>query len=94
MVYSDKLDDFITNKLYVLLVCWNKMNDFKVMPLNSDFIHICCDISNICALCIGYMNINCAFYHLSFSSVFISKFCVILSKKFRGKRNLRFFLSR
>ena len=61
------------------------MNDFKVMPLNSEFIHIYCDISNICALCIGYMNINCAFYRLSFSSVFISKFCVILSKKFRGK---------
>ena len=45
-------------------------------------------------LCIGYMNINCAFYDLSFSSVFISKFCVILSKHFRGNLNSPFFLSR
>ena len=63
------------------------------MPFYSDFIHIYCDVSNICALCIGYLNINCAFYYLSFSSVFISKFCVILSKHFRGNLNSRFFLS-
>ena len=53
-----------------------------------------CDISNICALCIGYKNIKCAFNGLSFSSVFISKFCVILSKHFRGSLKSRYFLSR
>ena len=45
-------------------------------------------------MCIGYMNINYAFYDLSFSLVFISKFCVILSKHFRSNLNLRFFISR
>ena len=68
--------------------------DFKVMPFYSDFIYIYYDMSNICALCIGYMNKECAFYDLSFSSVFISKFCVILSKHFCGNLNSRFFLSR
>ena len=61
------------------------------MPFYSDFIHIYCGISNIC---IEYMNINCAFYDLSFSSLLISKFCVILSKLFCSNLNSRFFVFR
>ena len=49
--------------------------------------------SNICALCTGYMNKNCAFYDLSFSSLFISKFCVILSKHFHSTEKKLFYSS-